>query len=115
MHDSLLMSGLDIPLDSIAFDQVAMAMVDLPTEMPAGIRSKPVTNDKGVHMRDDSGRLLFWVTPFNNAWTQEGKLSDEGKTWARFVLDMRAKTREVDSHMEGYKEALTVLDSIIIK
>jgi hypothetical protein len=111
MSMSLMESGMDIPLDSVAFDQVSMALVDLPSEIPAGLVVKPVTNGV-VHMRDDSGRLLFWVTPFNACWTPEGEMTEDGKAWARFVLDQRAAVREVDAHEAGMVDSINILDSL---
>lgn len=113
MKNSLLMAGLDIPLDSIAFEQVATALVQLPQQLPEGIISRPVQNAEGNHMKDDSGRLLFWVLPSGDAWTQEGELTEVGKKWARFVLDQRANVREVDAHLEGVKEARNLLDALV--
>lgn len=113
MKDSLLMSGLDIPLDSIAYEQVATALVGVPETMPAGLVSRPVMDQNNTPMRDDQGRLLFWVLPWGAAWTPEGELTENGRKWAKFVLDMRANIREVDSHLEGVKEARAMLDSLV--
>lgn len=112
MRDSLLMSGLDIPLDSIAYEQVSAALVGLPEKLPEGIVARPVQDADGNRVKDDSGRPLSWVVPFGAAWTPEGELTEAGRKWAKFVLDMRAQVREIDNHKEGVKEAVGMLDSL---
>ena len=105
--------GIDVPLDSVAFDQVAAAMVLLPKEIPAGIVVKPVTNIEGVQIMDDLGRPLSWVTPFEACWNQDGTMTENGRRWAKFVLDNRALARDIDAHEKGAAEALDILRAIM--
>jgi hypothetical protein len=113
MESSLLLSGLNIPLDSIAYEQVATALVGLPKELPKGVVSRPVLDQDNEQIKDDQGRPLFWVMPWGAAWTPEGELTDNGRNWAKFVLDMRSNIREIDAHVEGVKEARSMLDSLV--
>ena len=113
MKESLLLSGLDIPLDSVAFDQVATALVNIPSDVPEGLVVKPVIIEGGEHLHDDVGRALYWVTPFGDCWLADGALSDNGRTWAKFVVDHRANTREIDNSIVGLGEAAAMLDTLL--